>query len=49
VQLDWSIDVAVTARPAGDLPGISAGASPAYPLATYNAKVKRLSIEPARR
>ncbi len=45
---DWWLEVPTTARPEGDLPGISAGASPAYPLAKYAAKVKSLSIVRAR-
>jgi hypothetical protein len=40
----WALEIAATARPEGPLPGISAGASPGYPLGRYTAKVQRLSI-----
>lgn len=41
---EWELEVAVTGRPAGPLPGISAGAAPAYPLDRYTAEVQRITI-----
>lgn len=35
----WSVTVWLTGRPTGPLPGVVAGASPAYDLATYSASV----------
>ena len=44
----WSLVVHVVERPPGPLPNISGGASPAYPLDRYAAKVLRVAIEPKR-
>jgi hypothetical protein len=35
----WSVTAWLAGRPAGSLPGVAAGASPAYDLATYPASV----------
>jgi hypothetical protein len=40
----FRVDADLSARPAGKLPKVSAGASPAYDLATYEATVERLTF-----
>ena len=42
----WEIRALLTARPAGDLPGIHAGASPAYDLRERDAEVQRITFRP---
>lgn len=41
----WSVTTWLTGRPAGPLPGVAAGASPAYNLATYQASVVALEVK----
>ena len=41
----WQLEIVLDARPAGPLPGISAGASPAYPLPRYAARFSSITIE----
>lgn len=43
----WSISAWLTDRPAGELPGVAAGASPAYDLTTYPAEVAALELRHA--
>lgn len=44
-QVDpWSVTAWLAGRPAGPLPGVVAGASPAYDLATYPASVDTLEV-----
>ena len=40
----WSVTAWLTGRPTGPLPGVVAGASPAYDLATYPASVAALEV-----
>jgi len=40
----WSIDVTLVARPEGKMPGLVAGASPAYDLPRYASKVAQIEI-----
>lgn len=40
----WSVTAWLTGRPAGPLPGVAAGASPAYDLATYPASVITIEV-----
>ena len=40
----WSVTAWLTGRPAGQLPGVAAGASPAYDLTTYLASVTTLEL-----
>jgi hypothetical protein len=42
----WAVMASLAGRPAGDLPKVSAGASPAYDLTTYPAQVTEIEIEP---
>lgn len=42
----WALDVALTDRPQGVLPNLSAGASPAYDLSTHAADVASIEIRP---
>lgn len=46
----YRVDARLLERPHGPLPGVSAGASPAYDLTTYAAQVQRIAFthEPAR-
>lgn len=41
----WSVTAWLAGRPAGPLPGVAAGASPAYDLATYPASVVALEVQ----
>jgi hypothetical protein len=41
---EWRLEVEATERPDGPLPGVSSGASPAYPLAKYVTTVQRIAI-----
>jgi len=40
----WRVAARLTGRPPGPLPGVAAGASPAYPLDAYPAAVARLEL-----
>ena len=40
----WAVTPWLAGRPAGPLPGVVAGASPAYDLATYSASVAALEL-----
>ena len=42
----WSASVTLDGRPKGDLPGIVAGASPAYDLDRYQARIVRIQFGP---
>jgi hypothetical protein len=42
----WAVTPSLAARPAGDLPNLVAGASPAYDLTAYTAQVTEIEIEP---
>jgi hypothetical protein len=42
----WAIRVTLVARPAGELPKLVAGASPAYPLPRYPSSFDQLDIVP---
>lgn len=41
----WSVTARLTGRPAGPLPGVVSGASPAYDLALYAASVAALEVQ----
>jgi hypothetical protein len=41
----WSVTAWLAGRPAGSLPGVAAGASPAYDLATYPASVTMIEAQ----
>lgn len=41
----WSLTAWLAGRPAGPLPGVAAGASPAYDLATHQASVVALEVQ----
>lgn len=44
----WEIRARLVSRPAGELPPLVAGASPAYDLTSREATIEHISIEPAR-
>jgi hypothetical protein len=42
---EWELELQATARPEGPLPGVSAGASPAYPLDRYATTIERIFVQ----
>jgi hypothetical protein len=42
----WAVSPSLVSRPPGPLPGVSAGASPAYDLSVHPGEVRRLELWP---